>query len=78
MHYKYIVKDYAETGGFLLTGSLNLTDSGFINNYEDVVLTSNQYVVKAFYENFEECWNFVKIDNEDIFNKTTLLDANLI
>lgn len=78
MHCKYMVKDYTESSGFLFTGSLNLTDSGFINNYEDVVFTSNQYVVKAFHENFEECWNFVKIDNEDLINKTTLLDANLI
>ncbi|KAJ8926551.1 hypothetical protein NQ314_021067 [Rhamnusium bicolor] len=77
MHYKFMVKDYTEYGGFVLTGSLNLSKSAFLNNYEDVVFISNQYVAKAFYQTFEECWNYIKVDNECLINKTVLLDTNL-
>ncbi|KAJ8919630.1 hypothetical protein NQ315_006156 [Exocentrus adspersus] len=78
MHHKYIVKDYTLSNGYLCTGSLNLTDSGFVNNYEDMVFTSNQYLVQAFHKDFEESWSLISIDNENLMNKNTLLDANFV
>ncbi|KAJ8959391.1 hypothetical protein NQ318_022079 [Aromia moschata] len=77
MHHKFMVKDYSDSDGFVFTGSLNLTKSAFLNNYEDITFTFNEYVVKAFHNNFEECWNYIQADNENLINKTVLLDANL-
>ncbi|KAJ8964445.1 hypothetical protein NQ317_013855 [Molorchus minor] len=76
MHYKYMVKDYTKCGGFVFTGSLNLSETGFLNNYEDIVFTSNFYTAQAFHENFEECWNYIVMDNKTLMNRTVLLDIN--
>ncbi|XP_050310560.1 mitochondrial cardiolipin hydrolase [Anthonomus grandis grandis] len=77
MHHKFMVKDYDErTGeGFLCTGSMNFTSTSPTNNYEMLVFNTNRNVVKSFSDNFEECWNDVKLDNEGLINKTILMDA---
>nr|CAH7714857.1 unnamed protein product [Callosobruchus chinensis] len=79
MHYKYIVKDYCELTevGYTLTGSSNLSSSAFLTNYEDVTISSDFTMAKLFHENFEECFNWIHSENENLINKTVLLDANL-
>ncbi|XP_044272282.1 mitochondrial cardiolipin hydrolase-like [Tribolium madens] len=75
MHFKYIVKDYDGTDGFLCMGSMNLTGmSTLLNNYEDVTFTSSICLVEAFHKNFQESWNMIMEDNENIYNKTVLAD----
>ncbi|XP_074028048.1 phospholipase D [Leptinotarsa decemlineata] len=77
MHYKYMVKDYSRTGGYVLVGSMNFTSTAFLENYEDVVISSNHYIVTGFHNNFDKCFKFVMDDNESLINKTILLDVNL-
>ncbi|VEN41860.1 unnamed protein product [Callosobruchus maculatus] len=79
MHYKYIVKDYCELTetGYTLTGSANLSSNAFMTNYEDVTISSDFAMAKLFHENFEECFNWIHNENENLINKTVLLDANL-
>lgn len=76
MHYKYMVKDYYEDSGYTLTGSLNISKSAFTSNYEDIVITSNKYVVEAFKKDFENCWYTIKSENENVINRVALMDAN--
>ncbi|CAG9816275.1 unnamed protein product [Phaedon cochleariae] len=77
MHYKFIVKDHSESGGYssgyLFTGSMNINRSAVMENYEDIVFSSDQYVVKAFHENFEKCFRYIKMENESL-NQQWLLD----
>ncbi|XP_044766926.1 mitochondrial cardiolipin hydrolase-like [Coccinella septempunctata] len=76
MHTKYIVKDYcAQKGGHLLTGSFNLTDVAFSNNYEDVVFTSQRIMVEDFKKNFSKMWDSFKEDNTQMFNRLVLENA---
>lgn len=56
MHYKFIVKDYTETNGYLFTGSLNITNQGFLNNYENAVFSSNHCLVEKFHNIFQDAW----------------------
>ncbi|CAH1987362.1 unnamed protein product [Acanthoscelides obtectus] len=79
MHYKYIVKDYCEETetGYTLTGSMNLTNNAFLANYEDLTISSDFALTKLFHENFEECFDWISSENENLINKTVLLDANL-
>ncbi|KAG5899255.1 hypothetical protein JTB14_035433 [Gonioctena quinquepunctata] len=77
MHYKFIVKDYSANSGYVLVGSMNFSESAFLENYEDLVISSNHYVAEGFHECFEKCLSFVKDDNESLINKMMLLDMNL-
>lgn len=77
MHYKYMLKDYKEDGGYVLIGSMNLTRSAFLENYEDIVFTSDPYVSTSLNENFENCWQYIEAENQTLLNKTILLDVNL-
>lgn len=73
MHYKYVVKDYNEKSGFLLFGSLNWTYSGFINNYEDIVFTTNMEAVKSFHDNFESMWCYLDdLEKHDVTVRAVL------
>ncbi|RZC37665.1 PLDc 2 domain containing protein [Asbolus verrucosus] len=79
MHSKFMVKDYNSCSGFLCMGSMNFTGiSTILNNYENVVFTSNMYIVESFHKNFEKCWKMIKRDNKHIFNRTILTDAGFI
>jgi phosphatidylserine/phosphatidylglycerophosphate/cardiolipin synthase-like enzyme len=79
MHYKYMVKDYNVNNGFVCMGSMNFAGmSTVLNNFEDVTFTSSVYVVEAFHKNFENCWEMIKKDNENIYNKTVLTDAGFL
>lgn len=78
MHYKYMVKDFKEGHGYAFMGSSNLSDNAFLNNYEDMVFTSSKEVVKALYDNFHVCWEYVKAENQTLVNKIVLADADLI
>ncbi|XP_072399162.1 mitochondrial cardiolipin hydrolase-like [Diabrotica undecimpunctata] len=79
MHYKYMVKDYnQEKGGYTLISSLNISISAFTENYENIVLSSDYYLATSIHNNFENCWNYVELENQSLLNKTTLLDLNLI
>ncbi|XP_030767743.1 uncharacterized protein LOC115891431 [Sitophilus oryzae] len=77
MHHKFAVKDFSDTGGFMCLGSMNLTSSSVLNNYESFIFTSNYHLTEAFKNQFEDCWNNIKIDNEGLINKTILLDSHL-
>lgn len=77
MHHKYIVKDYSEDFGYLCMGSMNLSSTSALNNYESLIFMSDYSVVNAFHSNFQECWNNVIIDNQGLINKTILMDAQL-
>lgn len=69
MHHKYAIKDYSEKdSGFLLFGSLNWSFSGFTNNYEDIVFTTNVEAVKNFNDNFKNTWDY--LDNLEKQNVT--------
>lgn len=81
MHHKYAVKDCNGKSGFLLFGSLNWTNSGFTNNYEDIVFTTNFEAVKSFSDNFENLWKHVNdLEEYDVttqailFNKIKVLN----
>lgn len=76
MHLKYMVKDYGNGSGFLCMGSMNYTTmSAILNNYEDVVFSSNIQLVRQFHENFDNVWASVKSQNETLYNKTLLSDS---
>lgn len=61
MHHKYAVKDYNETqkAGYVLFGSINWTNSAFVENYENITFLSSSAVVEAFHDNFEQLWSFL-------------------
>lgn len=77
MHHKYIVKDYSDDCGYLCMGSMNLSSTSALNNYESLIFMSDYSVVNAFHLNFQECWNNVIIDNQGLINQTILMDAHL-
>ncbi|CAH0546144.1 unnamed protein product [Brassicogethes aeneus] len=77
MHYKYMLKDYCNTGGYVFMGSMNMSKSSFTNNFEDIVFTSTEYVVESVHENFEKCWQYVGEENKNDYNRTILLHSNL-
>lgn len=73
MHHKYVVKDFSAGNGFVLFGSLNWSYSGFINNYEDIVFTTNAGAVKSFHDNFESMWNyFDDLEKHDVITRAIL------
>lgn len=73
MHLKCAIKDFRAGKGFLLFGSLNWTYSGFVNNYEDVVFTSNKEAVRSFHENFESMWfYFDNMEKHDVITRAVL------
>lgn len=53
MHHKFAVFD----GRLLLTGSYNWTRSANEENAENILLTEDETLVKAFAAEFEHCWN---------------------
>lgn len=59
MHYKYIIRDHSERNQALLCGSMNMTMQGFFNNFEDIVITTNETIVETLHENFEFLWTFL-------------------
>lgn len=69
MHHKYAVKDYNGKSGFLVLGSLNWTNSGFTNNYEDLVFTTNIDAVNSFSDNFESMWTY--LDDQEKYDVIT-------
>lgn len=60
MHYKFIVKDFTETEGYLLTGSINITNSGVFKNYENVVFTSDHTLIERYHDIFVDLWNYIQ------------------
>lgn len=59
MHHKYAIKDYAVDEGYLVFGSINWTSAAHLQNYEDVVFSTDIELVRAFNESFLEMWEFV-------------------
>ncbi len=53
MHHKFAIFD----GALLLTGSYNWTRSANEENAENILLTDDEALVKAFAGEFEHCWN---------------------
>lgn len=78
MHYKYMLKDCDNSGGFLCMGSLNMSDASVLNNFEDMVFSTEPYLVEAFSKNFEHCWGMIDNANQDVYNRTVLSDSNLV
>lgn len=62
MHHKYVVKD----GEYLLFGSMNWTNGAFMDNYENLVFTSEKSVVNSFHQNFEDMWKYVNEQMGDV------------
>lgn len=61
MHHKFCLIDEKEPASAkLLLGSLNLTLQGFLENFEFVVLTNNQFMVQRFSEEFDHLWDRFK------------------
>ena len=56
MHHKYAVVD----GSVLLTGSYNWTRSAFRVNEENIVVTDDPRLVRAFSKAFEELWEALR------------------
>lgn len=52
MHHKFLVID----DSVLLTGSFNWTSKAVVSNYEAVLVTSVESVVKSFVNKFDELW----------------------
>ncbi|XP_017780277.1 PREDICTED: mitochondrial cardiolipin hydrolase-like [Nicrophorus vespilloides] len=76
-HYKYAVKDYSDKTktGYAMCGSMNWSQTGIIENYEDIVLTTAKSVVQSLHDNFEESWTFLKKENcRNVYVKTVLDD----
>ena len=53
MHHKFAIVDRTE----LVNGSLNWTEQGLHCNHENVVITHNNQVVRAFGERFQQLWD---------------------
>jgi mitochondrial cardiolipin hydrolase len=53
MHHKFAIVD----GRLLMNGSLNWTVQGVKSNEENVMITSDATMVKAFSDHFERLWN---------------------
>ena len=53
MHHKFAIVDRSQ----LVNGSLNWTEQGLYCNQENVVITSNDQVVLAFGERFQQLWD---------------------
>lgn len=53
MHHKFIIIDNKQ----IILGSLNWTQSGIRNNYENTFLTNHQEFIKPFRKEFERLWN---------------------
>lgn len=75
MHSKYIVKDHGSQNKALLTGSFNLTNTSFSNNYESVVFTTEHQMVEDFHENFSTMWKFLQENNKTTSNRLILHNA---
>ncbi|KRT81466.1 hypothetical protein AMK59_5917 [Oryctes borbonicus] len=60
LHYKYAIKDYNSISKAMCCGSLNWTNTAFLNNYESITFTTNESIVDEFYKNFVESYNYVK------------------
>lgn len=52
MHHKFVIID----GKILLSGSFNWTNKAVVSNYEAVLVTAEQGLVKPFCDEFEEMW----------------------
>lgn len=53
MHHKFVIIDKQ----ILLSGSFNWTSNAVVNNYEAVLVTTNDNFVKPFVRKFEEMWS---------------------
>ena len=53
MHHKFALVD----GKTLVNGSFNWTRQAVLNNRENVVISSNNQLVKAFKQEFEKMWD---------------------
>lgn len=60
MHHKYAIKDYFNSTGYVLFGSMNWTHSAFSNNYEDITFLDCPAPVKAFHDDFTQIWDFLE------------------
>ncbi|CAH1138892.1 unnamed protein product [Phyllotreta striolata] len=79
MHYKSMLKDYEENKqGYVMAGSMNLTKTAFLDNYEDLVFMSDLNIARAIHTNFEKCWRYIKTENENLVNKSTLMELNIL
>ena len=52
MHHKFAIID----GEKLISGSFNWTMQAAMGNYENVIVTSNNFVVQSFRGEFERLW----------------------
>lgn len=57
MHHKFcLIDEFDHINAQLFYGSLNLTMQGITSNWETVVFTKNQNLIKYFSEEFEYLW----------------------
>ena len=52
MHHKFAIID----GKKLISGSFNWTMQAAMGNYENVIITSNPFLVQSFVDEFEKLW----------------------
>lgn len=58
MHHKFCIIDAAlENNRKLITGSLNWTLQAMTANFENVIITSNESVVRNYTEMFDYMWD---------------------
>lgn len=43
--------------GILMTGSMNWTNQGLTGNWENILILSQRYVLRAYQEEFNKLWN---------------------
>ncbi len=53
LHHKFMIID----GKTLITGSANVTESGFHRNFEVIYITKDEDIVRSYVEYFEKLWN---------------------
>ncbi|MEA2043345.1 MAG: phospholipase D-like domain-containing protein [Bacteroidota bacterium] len=56
MHHKFAVIDNETT----ITGSYNWTRSAETKNYENILITDNEYIAKTFLQEFDRLWDIME------------------
>lgn len=67
MHTKFIIKDFdSETSsGYLCLGSLNVTQSAILENFENLVFLTNWLAVKQFYDFYCRLYEYCHWQNKN-------------
>ncbi|KAK9717589.1 PLD-like domain [Popillia japonica] len=67
-HLKYAIKDYNTGFSAMCCGSLNWTNAAFLNNYENILFTTNEKIIDEYHRNYESSFSYVKTCMEnDLF-----------